>query len=69
MNDSDDPLDLFSDDGDGIVELSFIEEEEKCQRSGGCVVFLLLGSSLLIAGWCMNRGYNWLQHHGNPEIL
>ena len=61
MNDPDDPLDLFSDDGDGIVELTFLAEEEKCQesgskKSGGCVVFLLLGSSLLIAGWCMNRG-------------
>ena len=52
MNDPDDPLDLFSDDGDGIVELSFLAEEEK--RRLRCVP--AAGSSLLIAGWCMNRG-------------
>jgi hypothetical protein len=49
MNDTDDPLDLLSDDGDGVVEMSLLEEQGKRQGGGSnkcgcCVVFLLLGS-------------------------
>ena len=53
-------MDLLSDDGDGVVEMSLLEELEKRRGNGSnkcgcCVAFLLLGSSLLIAGWCMSR--------------
>ncbi|MDH3331911.1 MAG: hypothetical protein WBD61_09995 [Desulfobulbales bacterium] len=57
MKDFDDPLDLLDDDGDGVVEMSILEEEEKSlkdgrrKNSGCCVVFLVLGSSLILAGW------------------
>ena len=56
MEDFDDQLDLLDDDGDGVVEMRLIEEEEKrhkggTNKSGCCVVFLLLGSSLALAGW------------------
>jgi len=55
----DDPLDLLDDDGDGVIEVSILEEEEKSPKrsrrknSGCCVVFLVLGSSLILAGWCV----------------
>ena len=62
MEDYDDPLDLLDDDGDGVIEMCLLEEEEKLKKSGRpgknsgcCVVFLLLGSSLILAGWCMNQ--------------
>ena len=54
-----DPLDLLSDDGDGVVEVSLLEEEEKHKKSAkstnsGCsIAFLIIGSSLVLAGWCM----------------
>ena len=54
---TDDPLDLLDDDGDGVVEMSLLDEEEKHKKSdsnkntGCCVVFLVLGSSLILAGW------------------
>lgn len=57
MKNSDDPLDLLDDDGDGIVEMSLLEEEEKLKRSRGnknsgcCVVFLILITPLIAAGW------------------
>ena len=57
MKDFDDPLDLLDDDGDGVVEMSFLEEEEKSPKdgrrknSGCCVVFLALSSSLILSGW------------------
>jgi hypothetical protein len=57
MKDSDDPLELLNDDGDGVVEMSLLEEEEKSKTSGsgnksGCsVVLLLLDSSLIITEW------------------
>ena len=61
MQDYDDPLDLLDDDGDGVVEISLIEEEEKHPKggrnknSGCCIVFLLISSSLTIAGWCVSQ--------------
>jgi hypothetical protein len=61
MKDSGDPLDLLNDDGDGVVELCLLEEEEKHKKTGsrntsGCsVLFLVLGSSLIIAGWCLRH--------------
>ena len=61
MQDHDDPLDLLDDDGDGVVEMSLIEEKEKRKKgssnnkSGCSIVFLVLGSSLLIAGWYVIR--------------
>ncbi|MFC1818939.1 hypothetical protein ACFL0B_07595 [Thermodesulfobacteriota bacterium] len=57
----DDPLDLLEDDGDGVVEMSLLEEEERQKKgssnnkSGCSIVFLVLGSSLLIAGWYVNQ--------------
>lgn len=57
MMDSNDPLDLFDDDGDGVVEISLLEEEDKRKNSprknnsGCCIIFLLLGSPLYLAAW------------------
>jgi len=64
MKDFDDPLDLLEDDGDGVVELSILEEEEKHKKSienknsGCCLVFLVLGSTLTIAGWCLGEYFS-----------
>ena len=61
MSDFEDPLDLLNDDGDGVVEISLVEEEEerqkgtKNQKSGCCVVFLILSPSLILAGWCVRE--------------
>ena len=61
MSDFDDPLDLLDDDGDGVVEISLIEEGEKLKKSSGnknsgcCIVIFLLGSSLITAGWYVIR--------------
>ena len=61
MQDYDDPLDLLDDDGDGVIEMSLLEEEETRKKggsnnkSGCCVVFLTLGSSLVLAGWCVSQ--------------
>ena len=61
MQDFDDPLDLLNDDGDGVVEVSLFEEEEKLQKggrgkkSGCCIVFLTLSSSLILAGWYVSQ--------------
>ena len=53
-----DPLDLFDDDGDGTIEMSLLEEEQKLKKgrgrstNTGCsVAFLIIGSSLAITGW------------------
>jgi len=56
-----DELDLLDDDGDGVIEISLLEEEETRKKGGsstksGCsIVFLVLDSSLLIAGWSVIR--------------
>ena len=61
MQDFDDQLDLLDDDGDGIVEISLLEEEEKSDKGGrnnksGCFAILfVLGSSLVMAGWCFSQ--------------
>ena len=53
MNDFDDPLDLFDDDGDGVVEMSLLEEEERKNTksdkdSSGCgIVLFLIGSTVI----------------------
>ena len=57
MSDFDDPLDLLDDDGDGVVEMSLLEDEEKRNKTGSsnkngcCFIFLILSSSLVITGW------------------
>ena len=62
MDDFDkDPLDLFDDDGDGVVEMCVLfDEDGKKNKQGGskppinsgcCVVFLMLSSSLIMLGW------------------
>ena len=60
MQDFDDPLDLLDDDGDGVVEMCRIEEDKNLKKggsnkSGRCVVFLMLSSSLIVAGWCVSQ--------------
>ena len=60
MKDFDDPLDLLDDDGDGVIEMAILEEEGKrtkggSNKSGCCVVFLMLSSSLIVAGWCVSQ--------------
>ena len=59
MKDFDDPLDLLDDDGDGVVEISLMEEEKgtkdgRNNKSGCCVVLLLLGSLVTLTGWLMS---------------
>ena len=55
----DDPLDLIDDGDGGAVEMSLLEEEEKRKRSvkntnSGCsIAFLIISSSIVIAGWSM----------------
>jgi hypothetical protein len=57
MDDLEDPLDLLNDDGDGVVEMCLLGEEEELKKkgmsgnSGCCLVFLIICSSLAIAGW------------------
>jgi hypothetical protein len=61
MKDSGDPLDLLNDDGDAVIELCLLGEEEKGGKGGsrtrsGCsLVFLVLVSALLMGGWCLGR--------------
>jgi len=58
MVEHEDPLDLLHDDGDGVIEMCLLEEEEKRekgsgnQNSGCCVAFFLIGISLLTS-WCV----------------
>ena len=54
----DDPLDLIDDGDGGAVEMSLLEEEKrnksvKNTNSGCSIAFLILGSSIVIAGWSM----------------
>ena len=60
MEDFDDELDLLGDDGDGVIEMSLLEEEEKQSNKGenknnsGCsVLFLILILTVILAGWYM----------------
>ncbi len=50
-----DPLDLLEDDGDGMIEMGLLLDEDgktKPPGNGGCCVVLLgLGTSLMITGW------------------
>jgi hypothetical protein len=62
MEDFDDPLDLLDDDADGVIEMSILEEEEQQikksanNNSSGCsVVFFLIGTSVIIAGWVVSQ--------------
>ena len=60
MEDLDDPLDLLNDDGDGVIEMSILEEEEKLKKggynkSGCCIIFLALGSSTLLSIWGITK--------------
>jgi len=49
MEDFDDPLDLLDDDGDGVVEICLLEEEEKLKKtrgnknSGCCILLFAIG--------------------------
>ncbi|MFH1214902.1 MAG: hypothetical protein V1706_00205 [Pseudomonadota bacterium] len=57
MNEHEDPLGLLDDDGDGVIEMCLLEEDEQFQQKGknnkkGCCVFLMvLGSSALLSIW------------------
>lgn len=55
--DFDDDLDLLDDDGDGVIEVCILEEEENGNtsnsKSGCCVVLFVLGSSTLLSIWGM----------------
>jgi len=59
MSYDEDPLDLLEDDGDGVIDtiLFFDEDEEKRegfrppQKSGCCVVLILIGSIFLPFGY------------------
>ena len=57
---SEDPLDLLDDDGDGVNEMClFFDDDGKDNKNGNkpqgksgcCVVFLVMGTSILMAGW------------------
>ena len=53
MYDFDDELDLLDDDGDGVIEMCLLDEESSEKgskppdKSGCCVAFFLIGSSLV----------------------
>ncbi len=57
MDDFDDPLDLDGDGEVGAFEMSILDEESSKNRggSGCCLVFLLLGSAITVAGWGVQR--------------
>lgn len=61
MTEHEDPLDLLGDDGDGVVEMCLLEEEEKLKKgsanknSGCCVAFLALGASITMTAWGITR--------------
>jgi len=55
MSDFDDPLDLLDDDGDGVVEMCLIEEENRKKggtnkNSGCCILLFAIG----LAGFLIN---------------
>ncbi|MDA3971826.1 MAG: hypothetical protein PF442_10795 [Desulfobulbaceae bacterium] len=59
-----DPLDLFDDDGDGVVEMCVLfDEDGKAKKpgskppnnSGCCVVLLALGASIGMTVWGATR--------------
>lgn len=53
MTEHEDPLDLLDDEGDGVIEMCLLEEEEKLKKGGGnkntgcCIAFLPIVLSLL----------------------
>ena len=63
MNEYDEPLDLLDDDGDGVIEMSILEEEQELRKgsvnknnSSGCsVAFFLIISSVILTGWIVNQ--------------
>ncbi len=55
-----DPLDLFDDDGDGVIEMCTLFNDEKSSGGGGqrpsgnsgcCIVLMAMGAAALMAGW------------------
>ena len=59
-----DPLDLFDDDGDGVVEMCVLFDEDGKNKQGGakpsgnsgcCVVFWALGASIGMTVWGVTR--------------
>ena len=61
FDDSNDPLDLLNDDGDGIIEMcTILDEDDKQKPSGpnspGCMVLLALpglaGLTAALLRWC-----------------
>ena len=54
-----DPLDLLDDDGDGLIEMGLIfDEDEKSKKpsgNSGCCVVLCAGASLAMAGWGLTK--------------
>lgn len=59
MTDDEDPLDLFDDDGDGVIETILLldDEEEKpvLQRKGCAVLLVGVGSSFGIGWWAVTN--------------
>lgn len=60
MDDYEDSLDLLDDDGDGVVEMCVMFDEEGKNKQGGskphgnsgcCLAFGAIGASFLFAGW------------------
>ena len=55
MSHDEDPLDLFDDDGDGVIETILLldeEEEKEVQTKTGCGMLLLgIGSTIAGAIW------------------
>ena len=59
MTEHEDPLDLLDDDGDGVIEMCLLEEEEKLRKGEGnknigcCVAFFLIGISMLTSWYVL----------------
>ena len=54
MSHDEDPLDLFDDDGDGVIETILLDEEEdkQVQARTGCGILLFgIGSTIAGAVW------------------
>ena len=58
------PLDLDGDGDDAMEMCLFLDDDDKKGKQGGskppgnsgcCVVLLTIGSSMMIAGWCVSQ--------------
>lgn len=61
MDDNEDPLDLLGDDGDGVIEMCLLDEEEKRAKgsgnhnSGCCILLLSVGASTALSIWGLTQ--------------